>query len=47
VKNLDFPILLIRNWFDNPTIAFEAKKGFQDVDGFWWGSRKHTKCDKC
>jgi hypothetical protein len=30
-KNLDLPILLIKNWFDNPTIAFEAKGGPQDV----------------
>ncbi len=44
---MDFPILLIKNWFDNPTIVFEAKRGPQYVDGFWWGSRKHTRCDKC
>jgi hypothetical protein len=33
-NNLDLLVLLIRNWHDNPTIGFEAKKGSQDVNEF-------------
>jgi hypothetical protein len=31
---LDFQVLLIKNWPDDPTIGFEAKKGLQDADEF-------------
>jgi hypothetical protein len=31
---LDFLVLLIKNWHDDPTIGFEAKKGPQDVNEF-------------
>jgi hypothetical protein len=31
---LDLLVLLIKNWPNDPTIGFEAKKGPQDVDGF-------------
>jgi hypothetical protein len=31
---LDLLVLLIKNWPNDPTTGFEAKKGPQDVDGF-------------
>jgi phage terminase large subunit-like protein len=31
---LDLLVFLIKNWHDDPTIGFEAKKGPQDVDEF-------------
>ncbi len=34
LKNLDLLVLLIKNWHDDPTIGFEAKKGLQNVDEF-------------
>ncbi len=34
MKNLDLLVLLIKNWNDDPTIGFEAKKGSQDVNEF-------------
>ncbi len=34
LKNLDFLVLKIKNWFDDPTIGFEDIKEPQDVDEF-------------
>jgi hypothetical protein len=31
---LDFIVILINNWFHDPTIGFRAKRELQDVDGF-------------
>ncbi len=33
-KNVDLLVLLIKNWPNDPSIGFEAKKGPQDVDEF-------------
>jgi hypothetical protein len=31
---VDLLVLLIKNWLDDPSIGFEAKRGLQNVDEF-------------